>query len=253
MISTILLPYPNFRKSVACYSNSVLIQTIQLILANRQCHGIHRSSVGNGQREVWLFWSNWKQAFIRLGMMCAEEAKMRGIPYDHVEATRLFRAKRNKHWRKPLWAGWEPLHSSHRGALLQIGEVERICSRIIKLNKVENKSAKIKIDIVNNWLYDQGFDGLSEGDGSYTTEVHNFLDTQGAPPLGDEYPNHYAQFNWVEEPCGHTLIWPPNPESSWMATEGNRTVTFRPRPLSDTLSQPQLRRPFSQRRSLTAT
>lgn len=216
MLRTILLPYPSFRQSVACYSDNTLIQTLQKLFAFRGCLNKNLYDIRWNERDIWLFWSKWKQAYIRLAMMCTEEATSRNIPYDHEGATRLFRAKRGKHWRKPLWIGWNHLHSNHRAALLQFGEVERISRRIIKWEKLEGASRDVQDDCVFDWFEAEGFTGLYDGEETYIAETHSFLNVQGAPSLGDEYPNHYAQFNWTECPNGNITAIPPDPEDSWI-------------------------------------
>jgi hypothetical protein len=216
----IFLPYPSFRRSVACYSDDVVVKTLTIVLDNYQllnenpCNQYMRWQ----SRNFYVFWHNQKQALIRFGMMLAEESKMRGLSYNRRKAASFFRAKRGKHWKKPLWVGWERLHSNHRAALLQIGEVERLAYRIIKWEKLENASEAIQDDCITTWFMEQGFSEIYQSGENYIIRVHEILDEQGAPPLEEgEFPNHYLQFNWAEQPNGEIKAWPPDPEESWYA------------------------------------
>lgn len=215
MIRVILLPFPSFRKSVACYSNYTLTQTMQFILR-------HQKSMGSDsyyrQRHVYLFWHKYKQAYIRLGMMCADELKLRDLSYDHEKASRFFQEVKEGHWRKPLWVGWDRLHASHRAALLQIGEVELIITRYIKWKHLGRYTIQRQLDLVCEWFDDEGFHGIADGNEVYTTDVNRILDAQGAPPLPDECHNPYTCWNWSEKPYGRLDVTPPNP-NSWLVED----------------------------------
>jgi hypothetical protein len=166
------------------------------------------------QRDLLRFWKDHEQAFIRFGLMCVEEAKQREIRCSEDMVSALTRFKEGKHWQKPLWAGWERLHSDHRAILLQLGEVERIYTRVLKhladTGEVYASS--------HDWLARRGFSGLAQSNAIYTSDAQQYLDEEGIPPLADdECPNHYAQFNWSEEPDGEQGVWPPE-GGTWFAT-----------------------------------
>jgi hypothetical protein len=196
---------------VSCYSDIVLSETLVLLLENHRAVFAPRSERRQFDRNLQSFWFNRKQAYINLGMMCVEEAKLRGIPYDRDEATCLARAKRGRHWQKPGWVGWKRLHSSHRAALLQIGEVERVILRFSKMRNLENKSILIQTSLAMRWLNREGFCYLDEGRQCDIDAIHDILDSENAPPLSGIRPNHYAQFSWIEQPCGELYAWPREP------------------------------------------
>ena len=213
MTRVILLPFPSFRKSVACYSDYTLLQTMRFILENQR-----RMEEGGPRRLVFLFWNKHKQAYIHLGMMCADELKLRDLPYDCEKADHLFQKVENGHWKKPLWVGWDRLHASHRAALLQIGEVELVITRYIKWKKLERYTIQKQVDLTNEWFADEGFHRLTDGGERYIIDVNHILDIQGAPPLPDECRNPYACWNWSEKPCGRLDVTPPD-SSSWLVED----------------------------------
>lgn len=199
MLITPLLPYPNFRRSVACYSDDMLEMTFRLVVANRDMFSSKGRNLHWEQQDMMRFWQRREQGFIRLGLMCAEEAKQRGLWDDAYGVQQLTVVKKGKHWLKPVWAGWECLHADHRAILLQHEEVARILHRIAKQSSTPKE-----------WLYGHGWSDLETQRGRYITDVNRFLDAEGFPPLeDDDHPNHYAQFNWAEEPNGEHKVWPP--------------------------------------------
>ncbi len=210
MFSTILLPYPNFRKSVTCYSDSTLYQTLRLILECRRCLTASSQRLDWRQRDIWCAWSEWEQAYIRLGMMCIEEATSRGISYDQIKAERLLRDKRGKHWVKPPWVNWDRLHSQHRAALLHAGRVEGVGNRIIEWEKLGEAAVDVQVDTVNAWFCDEFSSGIYAGDTGIIDEAHLALTIRNAPTYYS--PNHYAQFNWSEQATGRIEAYPPEPE-----------------------------------------
>lgn len=206
MLITPLLPYPNFRRSVACYSDAMLEDTLRFIVANRGIFSMRSTNLHWEQQDLMKFWRGRGQAFIRLGLMCAEEAKQRGVNDLEGETPRLTRLKKGKYWLKPMWVGWDRMHADHRGTLLQHGETARVLYRVAK----RHSGAK-------DFLYRNGWCELESRRGYYITDVNNFLDTEGFPVLGvNECPNHYAQFNWAEEPNGESDVWPPS-NGDWNA------------------------------------
>ena len=213
MLRATFLPYANFRQSVNSYSDATLHKTLRLMLSCQNCLNRDQYSIDWREKNIWILWREWKQAFIRLAMMCVDNAVLRDVPFNGEDAKRLFRAKNGKHWQKPLWIGWEPLHSSHRAALMQLGEVERLSLRVIKWKHLEQKPKPEQWASVANWFERFGFSNLTDGNSSYNQEVDNFLDTKGAPPLGD---HHYNQFNWTEQPEGNVTVWPVEPGESWL-------------------------------------
>lgn len=206
MLVTPLLPYPNFRRSVACYSTVMLMETLRLIRVNRAMFDLKSVELGWQQQDMFRFWKDRKQAFIRIGLMCAEEAGQRGLSVSASTVRQLTVHKKGKHWLKPMWAGWERLHAGHRAVLLHHGEVARIYYR------VGRRESRPK-----DWLYTQGWSDLNNRPGYYITDLNRFLDTEGLPPLEEgDCPNHYAQFNWAEEPNGEHQVWPPT-HGDWYA------------------------------------
>jgi hypothetical protein len=160
-----------------------------------------------GQKELLRFWKDREQAFIRFGLMCIEEAEQRKVDYSRDLVSALTRFKEGKHWQKPLWAGWRRFHSDHREILLQLGEVERIYIR------VQRHLGEACEDIVDagpaNWFSMRGFNDLAQGGAAHNTDARRYLDDEGIPSLADdECPNHYAQFNWSEEPDGEQRVYP---------------------------------------------
>lgn len=212
MLRTILIPYTNFRKSVACYNDNVLTQTIDLMTRQYRCLSFSRYDVSYRNRDIWCAWSAHPQAYIYLLAMCIDEAIMRRIKYSEKKVDAVLKNKEDGPWKKPLWVGWEPLHSSYRAALLMIGEIERIAMRIILWERLENAEPHVIEDCVNCWFMDNGFSNIY---GMYAEDLdiaNNALDEDGAPQLqADQFPNHYAQFGWDEEPRGEINIFPPEP------------------------------------------
>ena len=209
-----LLPYPSFRQSVACYSDPTLVAMLASMGEKCRTFRVRDMDLSWEQRELLRFWKDHEQAFIRFGLMCVEEAGQRdtGCSQDMVAA--LNRFKEGKRWPKPLWVGWGRFHSDHRASLLQWGEVERIYARVQKLldDTCDGVSSP------RDWLAMRGYSGLAQGGTGYNTDIRRFLDAEGVPPLiVGECPNHYAQFNWSEEPDGEHRAWPPD-EGTWFAT-----------------------------------
>lgn len=214
MFLTLLLPYPSFRQSVACYSDPTLVATLAFM--DEKCRTFRTRDIDLSweQREMLRFWKGREQGFIRFGLMCVEEAKQREVAYSQDMAAALNRFKEGKHWQKPLWVGWKRFHSDHRAILLQLGEVECIHARVLKHLCDEGEIYTSPHD----WLAMRGYSGLAQGDTSYNTDIQQYLDDEGIPPLADnECLNHYAQFNWGEEPDGQQRTWPPE-DGMWFAT-----------------------------------
>ena len=206
-----LLPYPSFRQSVACYSDPTLVATLSLMEEKCRTFRLRDMDLSYEQRDLLRFWKGHEQAFIRFGLMCVEEAKQREIDSSRDMVAALTRFKEGKHWQKPLWVGWERLHSDQRATLLQLGEAERIYARLQKHHTELGFSPLA-------WLSMRGYGGLTQGEVGYTTDVRRYLDNEGIPSLADdECPNHYAQFNWSEEPDGEQKTWPPE-DGRWFAT-----------------------------------
>ena len=210
-----LLPYPSFRQSVACYSDPTLVATLSLMEEKCRTFRLRDADLSYEQRDLLRFWKGHEQAFIRFGLMCVEEAKQREIDYSRDMVVALNRLKEGKHWQKPLWAGWERFHSDHRAILLQLGEVECIYTRILKYHERQYPGTDLS---AHKWLSMRGYEGLAQGGTSYNTDIQRYLDDEGIPALADdECPNHYAQFNWSEEPDGEQRTWPPEGDT-WFAT-----------------------------------
>lgn len=214
MLNTILLPYSNFRRSVACYSDFTLYQTLRLILAHRRCltNAVHR--VGWRERDTWIAWSKWQKAYIHLGMMCAAEATSRRIPYDHNKAARLFHGEYGEHWTKPLWVNWDRLHSQHRAALLHTGRVEGVANRITVWEGLEEATIDTQVDTASEWFHNNISGNICACDARVIDEAHNILTDCNAPTYYT--PNHYEQFNWSEQPTGCIEAYPPEPEIPWI-------------------------------------
>ena len=211
-----LLPYPSFRQSVACYSDPLLLATLAFMGEKCRTFRVRDVDLSWEQQDLLRFWKGHEQAFIRFGLMCVGEAKQRDIDCSRDLVSSLTRFKEGKHWQKPLWTGWGRFHSDHRASLLHLGEVERIYTRIQKhrdeIDDLPPASSP------RDWLYMRGFIGLAQGNANYITNVARFLADEGVPPLADdECPNHYAQFNWSEEPDGEQGAWPPEGDT-WFAT-----------------------------------
>lgn len=207
MLRVIYLPYTNFRQSVACYSDNVLLGTFQNLARNFHYLDRSRRDINYNATPVWESWSGYKQAYIRLALMCEDELKERYIKYDESLLNDLIIGIEGKHWTKPIWVGWDRLHTSHKAGLMLIGEVERLGVRIIRLNNLEKASPSTQEDVVNEWFYANGFDNLYQRDMNYVREANDLLTDDGAP-LADDIPNHYAQFYWDVEPNGFDIIRP---------------------------------------------
>jgi len=234
----ILLPFPSFRESVACYSDNLLWDTMRFILKHQR--GM-RKDPQYRQRGVYLFWNEYKQAYIHLGMMCADELKKRDISYDDAKASRLFQEVKDERWKKPLWVGWDRLHASHRAAILQLGDVELATLRLVQWRNWDRYTTDARRDKVYEWFDYEGFHGLADGDERYIADIHRLLDERGAPPLSDEICNPYAHLGWSEIPCGRLDIRPPDP-GTWLvenceqpdeAVECDEAVAAQPRRMSD--------------------
>ncbi len=210
-----LLPYASFRQSVDSYSDVTLYKMLKIMLASQDYisqHGAHSSS--RERRNIWYLWGESEQAYIRLTLMCTEKAMLRDIPFDTEAAKRLYQRKKGKHWRKPLWVGWERLHSSHRAALMQAGEIEQISCRIIGWKHLENKPKLFQWEYTFDWFGHFHFSRTLEGNSNYNNEIRSYLTEEGAPLLDTN--NHYDQFNWTERPNGNGLVWPLEPGENWI-------------------------------------
>ena len=211
MLITPLLPYPNFRRSVACYSDDMLKATFQLIVANRGMFSLRSCNLRWEQQDMMRFWRERGQAFIRLGLMCAEESKQREIGFPSSGVRRLTVLKKGKYWLKPLWVGWERLHADHRSILLQYEEVARVRHRIAQRGR--------GMGTPQDWMSRQGWNDLEGRGGHFIGDVNHFLDTEGFAPLEDnDHPNHYTQFNWAEAHDGEHQVWPPS-NGDWYASD----------------------------------
>jgi hypothetical protein len=216
MIHEILVPYPNFRKSIACYSNSQLLNTLQSVSAVCICidkedrYDIHWTVL-----EQWRMWYNWKQAFIHFGLMCFEEAKMRKLNFDRQIAWNLLHEMKKKgRWYKPYWIGWEQLHDEHRALLMHYGECERFAARfIVWKNHGKIRNIETQTKIINRWLINKGFPKLFQLDRHTLEEAERFLNEQNAPHLErDKYPNPYINLGWKNWAIDRRSIDFPDPE-----------------------------------------
>jgi hypothetical protein len=159
--------------------------------------------------EIWRAWHTWYQAYIRFILFCFDEAERRGLDFNTNDRTSVGRSKRGKRWKKPLWVGWDAMHSTHRKNLLYMGICELIAERIGLLRN--NKPVSAHDPCVEEWLSRVGMPGIYGFDNYHVTEVSEILDREGAPY--PERENHYKQFEWAEEADGEICHTPPNPES----------------------------------------
>lgn len=96
----------------------------------------------------------------------------------------------------PPWNGNQEFHSSHRARLLHKGNIDVVRKRLRDFTK-----DKYAVDNMIFVLYN--IREVRDLQVAHVADLNDFLDKQGVP----NYPNHYAQFNWAEEPSD-TYIWP---------------------------------------------
>jgi hypothetical protein len=235
MLRTILIPYRNFRRCVACYDDYTLLDTIEYVarLANTISNGRHPNSWRDeGAVECW---GSHPKAFVQIGLMCLDEALLRKITVLPDTVEKIVReGQDDEKWEKPLWVEWDRLRSDHRASLVQRGLANRASRRIFRQLGLENNPLRVKKR--DEWLCDHDFPPLQ--DGSYRTidELHRFMDERDMAELGDdEFPNHYDQFNWSERGEGSIGCWPNNnmPTTAVAANPLRASVGVRRRRVQD--------------------
>jgi len=229
----ILIPYPSFRKSIACYTDAQLLRTLHSVFMIRtQICLTNPTNVRWNVREQWRMWHNWEQAFVHFGLMCIDEVKGRGLKYDKEHAKRLCIMKKEKRWYKPYWVNWPRFHAEHRALLVHYGECELFAVRLIQW---KNEKIGIKEDetlTVRAWLEINGFPNLFQIDHYTLQQVNCLLDDCGAPPLDrNNYPNPYA--NLGSQAMDRRSIELPNPEEqiseTWLSIRTSRCRAAYPR------------------------
>jgi hypothetical protein len=207
MLRQLYLPYSNFRLSVACYSDPILLETLKTIHNSRAY--VQQQTTHNMPENAYYIWQEWHrhyQAFARLAVFCYEEGLERGLPVSH---TRMDTAKSEVggDWTKPHWVGWETRHARHRANLLNIGAGENLARRICtwKFWEPDVRSDRVCRYIQRYFRYDQWHTCKME----HINIMHNDLTDQRAP---EHYGNHYWQFGWTEEPTHEYLAVPDSSE-----------------------------------------
>jgi hypothetical protein len=195
-LNILYLPYPNFRQSIACYSDDTLKATLYTVRkAQNNIRKESRYDLPFNQFEIWRAWHSHYQAFIRFALICFEEVEERGLEFSEEDKRFFIRCKVEGRWRKPQWVGWEALHSEHRSNLKFLGLCELSASRICLNEGVETSVFNSR---VRRWLDFAGFPReIYTLDALYLTEMNSILDSQRAPYPSAE--NHYNQFGWSEE------------------------------------------------------
>jgi len=191
----ILIPYPSFRKSIACYTDIQLVRTLCSVFSVRSQIGhTNACKVCWTAHEQWLMWHNWEQAFVHFGLMCVDEAKGRELRYSNERAEQLRKMKKEGRWYKPYWVGWPRFHDEHRALLIHYGECELLAIRLIRWEIEKAPITKMPEEaFVQLWLESNGFPDLFQIDHCTLRQANHVLDNQGALPLNhDDYPNPYA-------------------------------------------------------------
>jgi hypothetical protein len=203
MLRQLYLPYSNFRRSVACYSNSLLLETLKTFRQSRRMVQARVDyDIPDEFYYIWREWAGHYQAFSRLAVMCYEEGLSRSLP---VSRTRMRAAKDqiSGSWTKPHWVGWAERHARHRANLRVIGAGENLGLRICVWRKWELDARLEGVRRCIKRYYPQ-LHWYSLDVGSIFN-LHSILDELNAPRY---YGNHYEQFEWSEEPT-HTYLRVP--------------------------------------------
>lgn len=213
----ILLPYASFSRSVACYSNSTLLQTLSAI--TQKYRAVKSGRVQRYCDEEMVFmWTNNITAFETIGKICIDEADSRKLTDERIDhgRNRFSDLKIIKPWKKPMWIGWPQLCKQHRGALLQEGEAELLYLRILRYSGLEHAAAWKQENCIETWITTTGFTDIETYNYSHMQRVVRFLAAEAVPELTSEDVNHYIQFNWDERPNGLINAWPPNHERDFL-------------------------------------
>lgn len=121
----IYLPFSDFEKCAHCFDSKTLKKQCLFIL--RLLKHYHRTRKSEHFRRSYgeiepsqslsSLWRNHKDALVEYGMILAQERLNRGFNENFLLAIAAFRWQRLICY--PKWLGWEPLHASHRSALLK--------------------------------------------------------------------------------------------------------------------------------------
>jgi len=161
-------------------------------------------------RYIWNAWHDWQQAYFHFALLCFDEAAARGIVYSQNIRTRIAQKKQEGRWRKPLWVGWDALHTEYRANLQFQGlcetAIKRLCAHIGCPQGVLSHG-------VEEWLEAHHLPPYFQIDQWRLLEIDRALNNENAP--NPKWPNHYDQFDWSEEATCHMTrsILEPNQES----------------------------------------
>ncbi len=247
----IYIPYPDFYRCAKCFDDRTLTRQCVNILRllhhyrrNSRYYGLPRRS-RDELTSVASMWQDNKQALVQYGMVLAQERLNRGIN----DAMLIWMAgyRDGTYVQLPKWLVWEPLHRSHRAALLLEGERARVRKTIHKLlaerrrnrPRRTNRRTEEQPYSVSDWIRGEFMNPLSELDfWSLDTLRHRLvLDFSMEMP-----PNHYREQGFTEEM--HTQIaWPyqyteAEEEHERTTRRNRRTQRRRPRANSSGDSAP---------------
>lgn len=193
-----LLPYPHFGQSIACYTDSALLNTLILV-------GEPFSRLSN----MGILWHSYTDALKVFGKICLDIAVTRGLKHGLSYAQVASFSEKVKHpWRKPLWLGWGSLHSSHKNALLHSGDIELVYLRILRAAGLINASWSAQQTKLRWWRRETNWVDIRDVSRQGLDNIHRDLDSAGAPSLTEQDKNHYLQFGWTEQSDGVVSVWP---------------------------------------------
>jgi hypothetical protein len=212
----IYLPYANFQHCADCFDTRTLkrqcIRIIRLLehyrrqYPNRLCRDIGPC--------VADMWAKYQQALVQYGIILAAECLKRGV--NNAFLIRVARYKDGTVAKMPKWLGWEPLHKSHRAALILLGEREVIKNGISQLittqmsnrrrleSRQHRRGSVHETITVDEWLMSEYGVPLKELDYWGTESLkHRFVQDYHLPLL-----MNYYRLRGFTERANISLAWP---------------------------------------------
>lgn len=204
------LPYPDFQRSIECYSDYLLRDlTPQLPRIYRYIRIYSGYDVPCRYYEIWRAWHDWSQAFVRFSLMCFDEIDRRGLENDSTALRTLNGRRSEGRCAMPQWLGWDALHEEYQGYLTHTGVCEIIGHRIASITDTSDPLDHS----VRSWLdYNIGYRTIYHIEPRSVESIHLHLDNDNA----EEGPeNHYTQYGWDQNDWHCTSIRPLDPGMSY--------------------------------------
>jgi hypothetical protein len=198
MLNQIYLPYENFRQSIDCYDDLLLLETLKTMRLVWPCvRSEYHQPINNNAARIRREWIKHAEAFAYFRHRCYIEAKARGMPVRQRFADEAKQAAPRRYL-KPHWIGWAERHARHRANLLVIGACVTLAKRYAQW-----KNCNPRGDVFRRFL--SSYTPYREWHALDTHSVnmlHQVLDCDGAATY---YGNHYERFGWAEQPTSEPL------------------------------------------------